>query len=79
MTLLLNHAAANFEAGARLGTLWPYTDELSLGRYSECISDCEKAIEVGRAAHAEYKLIAKYVLGPPTLLALTDLIGPSSV
>jgi len=43
MTLLLNQAAANFEAG----------------RYAECIADCEKAIEVGRAHHADFKLIAK--------------------
>jgi stress-induced-phosphoprotein 1 len=47
ITYLNNLAAAKFEASD----------------YEGCIKECERAIEEGREMHADFKLIAKYVLG----------------
>lgn len=32
---------------------------LEMGKYTECIEDCEKAVERGREVHADYKMIAR--------------------
>lgn len=32
---------------------------LEMGKYPECIEDCDKAVERGRELHADYKMVAK--------------------
>ncbi len=43
VTYMTNKAAAFFEEG----------------KFDDCIQICEKAVEIGRENHADYKLIAK--------------------
>jgi stress-induced-phosphoprotein 1 len=41
---------------------------LEMGKYEECIADCELAVETGRSLHADYKLIAKALTRKGTTL-----------
>jgi stress-induced-phosphoprotein 1 len=41
---------------------------LEMGKYEECIADCELAVETGRSLHADYKLIAKALTRKGTAL-----------
>ena len=53
ISFLSNRAAAHFEKGD----------------YAACVADCEEAVERGRAAHADYKLIARAITRKGTALA----------
>ncbi|KAK2080719.1 hypothetical protein QBZ16_000573 [Prototheca wickerhamii] len=53
ISFLSNRAAAHFEKGD----------------YAACVADCEEAVERGRAAHTDYKLIARAITRKGTALA----------
>jgi stress-induced-phosphoprotein 1 len=41
---------------------------MEMGKYEDCIADCELAVETGRSVHADYKLIAKALTRKGTAL-----------
>ncbi|TVU15056.1 hypothetical protein EJB05_38558 [Eragrostis curvula] len=42
---------------------------LEMGKYDECIKDCDKAVERGRELHADFKMIARALTRKGTVLA----------
>jgi stress-induced-phosphoprotein 1 len=41
---------------------------MEMGKFEDCIADCELAVETGRSVHADYKLIAKALTRKGTAL-----------
>jgi stress-induced-phosphoprotein 1 len=40
-----------------------------MGKYDECIKDCDKAVERGRELHADFKMISRALTRKGTALA----------
>jgi len=41
---------------------------MEMGKYEDCIADCESAVEMGRSVHADFKLVAKALTRKGTAL-----------